>query len=196
MSSYKITDKDIAAFMEKIGKINIGDPQVFFGELKCLICKRKWTRHNREMVDKYIENGMWYALHELFVVKADHKRFKEYYPRKPTIIQKVELFEKDMKEKADAGILMTEEELFEEARIRGIGIIRPNKPDELDENKLISDLNNLDNDNGLDDEKLLENLICLNKALKCNDESSDEYYDDSSDEYCDELSDGSNDGSE
>jgi hypothetical protein len=156
MSSYKITDEDIAAFMGKIGDRNIGDPEVFFGELKCLICKKKWTRHNRDMIDEYIEHGMWHALYELFVVKANHKKFKEYYPETPRIIQKVESFEKDMKAKMDAGVIMTEEDLIEEARIRGIGIIRHDAPDEIDEDQLI--LDHLNNDR-LNDQRLIEKFI-------------------------------------
>ena len=174
MSSYKIKDEDIAAFMEKINDINIGDSQVFFGELKCLICKKKWTRHNRDMIDKYIERGMWYALYELFVIKANHKKFKEYYPETPTIIQRYEIFEKDMRAKAAAGIIMTEEELIEEARIRGIGVIRRNKPDVLEEDQLIRNCLNQDKSSKLDDQKLIENLSCLNKVLKCVNTSDNE----------------------
>ncbi len=81
MNYYNISDTDIREFLDLIPPESIGDAELFFGVLqKLMYKKRKWSAINIKYINGLVDEGMGYAIYNLFHTKANHDLYDKLFP--------------------------------------------------------------------------------------------------------------------
>jgi RNAse (barnase) inhibitor barstar len=79
MSKYTITPEDITEFLSNLGCGQIANQSTFFNYLQKMINADKWSSTDLECLDDAINNNLGSPLRVLFVEKANHPLFRQYY---------------------------------------------------------------------------------------------------------------------